>query len=146
MNPRAAHFGAEEVDLRQVAFTPEPLACVPAACARRYRVLPISSSRDRLRLALADPSDLDAIDSLHHLLHRDLELCVAEESQMAEFIERLSSLLWIRPIGTCSSSCACSRLGSAGPVYCASFGGGGSTGRRNWLGRSCRTRRSQASG
>jgi hypothetical protein len=41
------------------------------------------------RLALADPSDLDAIDSLHDLLHRDLELCVAEASQLDEFIERL---------------------------------------------------------
>ncbi len=89
MNPRAAHFGAEEVDLRQVAFTAELLACVPAAAARRYRVLPISSSGGKLRLALADPSDLDAIDSLHRLLHRDLELCVAEESQLNEFIERL---------------------------------------------------------
>lgn len=89
MNPRAAHFGAEEVDLRQVTFSPELLACVPAASARRYRVLPISSSPDKLRLALADPSDLDAIDSLHHLLHRNLELCVAEESQLNEFIERL---------------------------------------------------------
>ena len=89
MNPRAAHFGADEVDLRQVAFTPELLACVPAASARRYRILPVSSSCEKLRLALADPSDLDAIDSLHHLLHRHLELCVAEESQLNEFIERL---------------------------------------------------------
>ncbi len=89
MNPRAAHYGADEVDLRNVQFTPELLACVPAASARRYRVLPISSSPDKLRLALADPSDLDAIDSLHHLLHRDLELCVAEEGQLNEFIERL---------------------------------------------------------
>jgi hypothetical protein len=42
-----------------------------------------------LRLALADPSDLDAIDSLQHLLGRDLELCVAEASQIDEFIQRL---------------------------------------------------------
>ena len=89
MNSRAAHFGADEVDLRSVAFTAELLACVPAESARRYRVLPIFSSRTKLRLALADPSDLDAIDSLHHLLRRDLELCVAEASQLDEFIERL---------------------------------------------------------
>jgi hypothetical protein len=89
MNPRSAHFGAEEVDLRQVAFSPELPAYLPAASARRYRVLPISSSPDKLWLALADPSDLDAIDSLHHLLRRDLELCVAEASQLDEFIQRL---------------------------------------------------------
>jgi hypothetical protein len=89
MNPRAAHFGAEEVDLRKVTFTPELLACVPAEYARRYRVLPVFSSLGKLRLALADPTDLDAIDSLNHLLHCVPELCVAEASQLDEFIERL---------------------------------------------------------
>ena len=89
MNQRAAHFGAEEVDLRKVTFTPGLLACIPAEWARRYRVLPVFSASGRLRLALADPSDLDAIDSLHDLLHRDLELCVAEVSQLDEFIGRL---------------------------------------------------------
>jgi len=89
MNPRAAHFGAEEVDLSKVSFTPELLARVPAELARRYRVLPVLSSPGELRLAVSDPSDLDAIDSLHHSLHCDLELCVAEAGQLDEFIERL---------------------------------------------------------
>jgi hypothetical protein len=89
MNPRAEHFGAHEVDLRSVSFTPELLACVSAESARRYRAVPVLSSPDKLRVAVADPSDLDAIDSLQHLLRRDLELCVAEQSQLDEFIERL---------------------------------------------------------
>jgi hypothetical protein len=89
MNPRAAHFGAEEVDLNRVVFTPELLACVPSQSARHYRALPVSNSCEMLRLAVADPSDLDAIDALHHLLRRDLELCVAEEGQLDEFIRRL---------------------------------------------------------
>jgi len=65
MIPRAMHFGAEEVDLRNVLFTAELLACVPAELARRYRVLPVCSSLGNLRLAVADPSDLDAIESLN---------------------------------------------------------------------------------
>jgi hypothetical protein len=89
MNPRAAHFGADEVDLRGVSFTPELLACVPVETVRRYRVLPVFSSPSKLRLALADPSDLDTIDSLAHLLRRDLELCVAEAGELDAFIERL---------------------------------------------------------
>ena len=89
MNPRAAHFGAEEVDLRQVSFTPELLARVPAEAARRFRVLPVFSSRDKLKLALADPSDLDTIDTIQKLLQRDLELCVAEANQLNDFIDRL---------------------------------------------------------
>jgi len=89
MNPRAAHFGAEEVDLRKVHFTAELLACIPAELARRYRVLPIRSLPDKLLLAIADPSDLDAIDSLPNLVQRDLELCVAESCQLDDFIGRL---------------------------------------------------------
>lgn len=89
MNPIPEHFGADEVDLRTVSFTPELLACVPTESARRYRVLPVFSSAGKLRVAIADPSDLDAIDSLQHQLHCDLELCVAEESQLHEFIDRL---------------------------------------------------------
>ena len=89
MNPRAAHFGAEEVDLKKVAFTAELLAAVPSHLARRYRVLPVFDSASVLRLAVADPSDLDALDALTHLLQRDLELCVADVSQLEEFIQRL---------------------------------------------------------
>jgi type IV pilus assembly protein PilB len=89
MNPRAAHFGAEEVDLRKVNFPPELLASIPAELARRYRVLPVFNSPHELRLALADPSDLDLVDSLNHLLKRHIQLCVAEASQLDEFIERL---------------------------------------------------------
>ena len=89
MNPRAEHFGAEEVNLREVAFTPELLASVPAELARRYRVLPVGVSRQHLRIAIADPSDLEAIDTLHSVLQRDVELVIAEESQMEEFIPRL---------------------------------------------------------
>lgn len=89
MNPRAEHFGAEEIDLRKVSFTAELLSCVPGKFARRYRVLPISSSPDELLLAIADPSDLDAIETIHQLVGRDVALCVAEAWQLDEFIARL---------------------------------------------------------
>ena len=89
MNPRAMYFGAEEVDLRNVRFTEELLACVPAHLARRYRIVPVFDSPNELRIATADPSDLDAIDALSYLLRRNLELCVTEESQLDEFIARL---------------------------------------------------------
>src|SRR5678809_685112 len=86
---RAEHFGAEEVDLTNVRFTPELLACVPAHVARKHRVIPVSDSPNVLRLAIADPADLDGLDSLNHLLRRDLELCVAKDTQLDEFIARL---------------------------------------------------------
>ena len=89
MNPRAEHFGADEVDLGQVSFTPELLGCVTAEVARHFRFLPVFNSPENLKVALSDPSDLDAVDSLQQWLNRDLELCVAEASQLSEFIDRL---------------------------------------------------------
>ena len=70
MNPRAAHLGAEEVDLRTVRFTADLLAYVPAKLARRSRILPIRSLPDKLQVATADLSDLEAIDSLHNVVQR----------------------------------------------------------------------------
>ncbi len=89
MNARAEHFGAEEVDLRKIVFTAELLASVPAELVRRYRVLPVGTSRRHLRIAIADPSDLQAIDAVRTAVQRELELVVAEESQIEEFIPRL---------------------------------------------------------
>jgi len=89
MNPLGEHFGAEEVDLRNVEFTPELLGSIPADLARRYRVVPVFASPRVLRIALADPAELDTIDALAHLLRRDLELCVAGASQLNEFVNRL---------------------------------------------------------
>ena len=86
---RAEHYGAEEVDLRNVSFTAELLAAVPAELARRCRVLPVSSSPQKLKLASADPSDIQGIDTIQRFAQRDLEICVSEPSQLDEFIERL---------------------------------------------------------
>jgi hypothetical protein len=81
--------GVETVDLRQVQFTPELLRCIPPDLARRYRVLPVADASYRLRVALADGSGLEEIISLTQQLHRDLELCLVEEAQLDQFIERL---------------------------------------------------------
>lgn len=89
MNPRAEHFGAEEVDLRKIVFTRELLACVPADIARRHRVVPVQGSRRQVRIAIADPSDFDALESVQTAVQREVEVVVADERQIAEFIPRL---------------------------------------------------------
>ena len=86
---RAREFGAEEVDLKNVDFTTKLLTCIPAQLARRCRVLPLVDGPDQLKVAVADPSDLQSIDLLHRTIHRDIELCVADECQLDEFIAKL---------------------------------------------------------
>ena len=83
-----ANFGAEYVDLSEVQFTPRLLSCIPAEFARKHRVLPLLELPGKLAIAIADPSDLNTIDILAHTLDREIELRIADESQLDVFIQR----------------------------------------------------------
>src|SRR5438034_2548167 len=63
---KAAHFGAEVVNLNEIKIPDEVIAAVPRHIARKYRVVPVFKHDGSLTVAIADPSDLDTIDSLQH--------------------------------------------------------------------------------
>ena len=82
-------YGAEIVDLTEVDFTPELLRCIPAEVVRKYRVLPVVDSPERLAIALGQADDLNVIDSLTHILPwPELEIRVATKQQLDIFIQR----------------------------------------------------------
>src|SRR6185295_7622603 len=76
---KAAHFGAEVVDLNELKIDDEVIAAIPRHIAKKYRVIPVFKHENTLTVAIADPSDLATIDSLHHLLNADITLQVASE-------------------------------------------------------------------
>jgi general secretion pathway protein E/type IV pilus assembly protein PilB len=76
---KAAHFGAEVVNLSEIKIEDDVIATIPRHIARKYRVVPVFKHDNALTVALADPSDLDTIDSLTHLLHMEVSLQVASE-------------------------------------------------------------------
>src|SRR5580765_1830610 len=79
---KAAHFGAEVVNLNDLRIADDVIATIPRHIARKYRDLPVYKHDGSLTVALADPSDLDTIDSLQHLLHMDITLQVASEADI----------------------------------------------------------------
>jgi type IV pilus assembly protein PilB len=81
---KAAHFGAEVVDLAQIRIPDDVIAAVPRHIARKYRVVPVFKHDNALTVAIADPSDLDTIDSLTHLLHSEISLQVAADSDIEQ--------------------------------------------------------------
>lgn len=85
----SADFGAEHIDLSRVQFTPELLQCIPAGIARKLRVLPIFESTTTVGIVMADPSDLNAVDTLVHHLNRPVYIYIADEGQVDSFIDRL---------------------------------------------------------
>jgi type IV pilus assembly protein PilB len=79
---KAAHFGAEVVNLGEVSIADDVIATVPRHIAKKYRIVPVFKHGDTLTIALADPSDLDTIDSLNHLLRMEIVHQVASEADI----------------------------------------------------------------
>jgi general secretion pathway protein E/type IV pilus assembly protein PilB len=85
---KAAHFGAEVVNLNDIKIGDDVIAAIPRHIARKYRVVPVFKHENSLTVAIADPSDLDTIDSLTHLLHLDISLQVASDSDIEAALSR----------------------------------------------------------
>jgi general secretion pathway protein E/type IV pilus assembly protein PilB len=79
---KAAHFGAEVVNLGDLKLSDDVIAIMRRDIAKKYRAVPVSQHGNTITVAVSDPSDLDTIDSLHHLLGADIELKVASEEDI----------------------------------------------------------------
>ncbi len=85
---KAAHFGAEVVNLSGMKIEDNVIAAVPRHVAKKYRVVPIYLHESSLTVAVADPSDLATIDSLTHLLNKEIVLQVASEQDIEAALSR----------------------------------------------------------
>jgi type IV pilus assembly protein PilB len=85
---KAAHFGAEVVELGGLRLPDEVIAAVPRHIAKKYNVVPVAVDEGTVTIALTDPSDLDTIDSLQHLLNKQIELRVATSEDIETAINR----------------------------------------------------------
>jgi general secretion pathway protein E/type IV pilus assembly protein PilB len=74
---KAAHFGAEFIQLGGMRLGDDVIAAVPRHVAKKYNTVPIYSTEEGVTLALGDPSDLETIDSLQHTLGRQVTVVVA---------------------------------------------------------------------
>ncbi len=80
----AAEYGMETFDLRDYKIPPDVIAAVPADIARRYKIIPVMKSEGVLRVAMADPTDLETLDSLRYILKTDVEGVIVPVSQIRE--------------------------------------------------------------
>jgi len=79
---KAAQFGAEVVNLANLKIEDDVIAVIPRDVAKKYRVIPIYKTDTKVGVALADPSDLNAIDSLAHMLGAEIDQKVASEQDI----------------------------------------------------------------
>jgi general secretion pathway protein E/type IV pilus assembly protein PilB len=79
---KAAHFGAEVVQLNDLRISDEVIGSISRDVARKYRVVPVFHHESSITVALADPSDIATIDALNHVLHMEVQVQVASEQDI----------------------------------------------------------------
>jgi general secretion pathway protein E/type IV pilus assembly protein PilB len=79
---KAAQFGAEVVNLGTLPIPDEAISIIPRHVAKKYHVVPLFKADGKIAVAIADPSDLNTMDSLQHLLGSEIEWRVASEQDI----------------------------------------------------------------
>jgi len=85
-------LGQISIDLTNTIVDPAALALIPKEAARRYHVLPVALDREKnkLVLAISDPTDVVALDQVRALLKDEIriEAMLARESDITTGIEQ----------------------------------------------------------
>lgn len=87
-NTMAANAGIPFIRLSEMSFDPTITESVSEDVVRRYKVLPVVDDGTTLSLAVADPLNFDMLDSLPHLIGRDLNYYCATHQDIKEHIRQ----------------------------------------------------------
>jgi type II secretion system protein E len=80
----AAHAHMDWIDILSRVIPPEVIKQIRAEDARRFKVIPVGFGETGLIVAVSDPLDIDAIDSLSFLLQREIELVCTSPEKIRE--------------------------------------------------------------
>ena len=83
----ASGLGTEFIDLAGREIPAEILRFIPSGLARLHGALPIEMSGTTLRVALADPFDLNTAEDLRFALGKDVQVVVSPPEQIEELIK-----------------------------------------------------------
>ena len=81
-------YGVPSINLDHFEVDPTIIKIIPAETARKYQVLPLSRSGATLTIAMADPTNVFAMDDIKFMTGYNVEPVVASESALEDAIER----------------------------------------------------------
>jgi type IV pilus assembly protein PilB len=84
----AARIGLEFVDLGDYSIDPSAVALISDSLARRFQALPIGWDETRLVVAMADPSNVVAIDDIRTITGAEVKTVVATRGAILEALDR----------------------------------------------------------
>lgn len=88
------HLGVEYVDVKHVVIPSEILALIPEKMAQNYRMVPLAKEGDKLKLAMEDPSNVEAVEFAkrhtglmvipHYATHDDIKQALGQYKRNIE--------------------------------------------------------------
>jgi type IV pilus assembly protein PilB len=84
----ASRLGLEFVDFEKVPVDQAATQLIPVQMERKYRILPIALRDDKIVLAMADPTDVVALDDVRALTRREVIVVTCAWSLLNRALER----------------------------------------------------------
>jgi len=82
------HYGVPSINLSEFDIEPAVIETVPAEVAQKYQIIPINRAGATLIVAMADPSNIFAIDDIKFMTGYNVEVVVASEAAIKEAIDK----------------------------------------------------------
>jgi len=82
------HYGVPAIDLAEIQVDQDTIKMIPADVVYKYQILPIRRVGSTLRVAMADPSNILAIDDVKFLTSCHVEVFVSTESAIKVAIDK----------------------------------------------------------
>jgi type IV pilus assembly protein PilB len=81
-------YGVPSINLSDFDIDPEVLKLVPKEVVVRHQLIPVNRAGQNLIIAMADPSNIYAIDDVKFVTNLNIDVVVASEPAIAEAIEK----------------------------------------------------------
>ncbi len=84
----AANAGVPFIRLADVSFEPGVMETVTNEVANRYRAVPVQDDGLMLTVAIVDPLDFETMDSLPHVIGREIDVVCATQKEIQEHLRQ----------------------------------------------------------
>jgi len=81
------HQGMSHIRVNNYSISPEAISCLEQRICRQHTLIPISRVGNVLTLAMADPLDLEAIDTVERTTGMDVEMVISRKSDILTAID-----------------------------------------------------------
>jgi len=84
----SSQYGVPSINLSDIELDPDVLKLIPKEVVTRHQVIPVNRSGNTLIVAMADPSNIFAVDDIKFITKFNIEVVVASEQAIADAVEK----------------------------------------------------------